>query len=156
MVCTSGWLADYYVLPLTRFFEATIQRAAMLQTTLAPSSMQNAVVVGESMSCQPQSKDFLDDKDAEEEVEESIPLVMAIPVYDQPKSVEVRGTSEFFMVGQLVRTFGLLHEDMNGQLALVEERLNDRIRIRMLCNQSLYSVESENLLIVGDTAEQDR
>lgn len=114
------------------------------KTSSSPSS---------SSSCCSSSSKSQDGDDEQQDVAESIPLAVAVPI-DEPSSNNNYAANAMFLPGQFVRLYGLVYTNLNEALGVVEERIGDRVLVRIPGDPRSYSVSPDNLIITEGSISQ--
>jgi hypothetical protein len=147
MICTSDWLKAYYVSPLTRHLtpgSLETSRTSGVRGNNDPAeripriSDTNEDLKKRRLPCELQKED---------DEQEYIPMAMAIPI-DEPASQQGDLGVSLFAPGQFVKLCGLAKAAMNEQFAIVFQRAEGRILVRLPGDRRSYSVKPENLIIV--------
>jgi hypothetical protein len=142
LLCTSEWLNMFYVSPLIRYSEAQLEG----------NSRQQYYINHQQVERIPRKIDtgkqrFSCDVQDEHSDEANIPMAVAVPL-DEPASRLNGFGASLFAPGQFVRLSGLKCTALNEQLAVVAQRVENRVIVRVPGDPRPYSVKAENLIFV--------
>jgi hypothetical protein len=142
LLCTSEWLNMFYVSPLIRNSEAQQLEGNSRQQYCINHQQVERIPRKIDAGKQRFSCDVQEDSD-----EANIPMAVAVPLDEPASRLNCVGTS-LFAPGQFVRLSGLKCTALNEQLAVVEQRVKNRVHVRIPGDPRPYSVKAENLIFV--------
>jgi hypothetical protein len=148
MICTSDWLRKFYLAPLTRYTQASITR-----NTPVGSERHDAIKA--NRKCQDFEKEHDHSQDAHVEADDGqhVPMAVAVLIEGKRRSWHDELCVSIFLPGQLVKLSGLVYSTMNDELAIVQERSQDRVLVRIPGDPRRYSVSPENLIVVEGSVD---